>query len=56
MKKTVKNRNNNSSYEIRLTESIEHKLMSLYDLLKEEKIPDKFMVLLGELERVQKSK
>lgn len=56
MDKIPKNRNNNSKIEIRLTKNIEDKLKSLYDFLKEEEIPDKFMVLLSELERTEKSK
>ena len=56
MDKIPRNRNNNSKIEIRLTKKIEDKLKSLYDFLKEEEIPDKFMVLLSELERTEKSK
>jgi hypothetical protein len=39
-----------------VTKNIEDKLKSLYDFLKEEEIPDKFMVLVSELERTEKSK
>lgn len=56
MDKIQRNRNSNSKREIRLTKNIEGKLKSLYDFLKEEEIPDKFMVLLCELERSEKSK
>ncbi len=56
MDKIPRNRNNNSKIEIRLTKKIEDKLKSLYDFLKEEEMPDKFMVLLSELERSEKSK
>jgi len=56
MEKIPKNRNGNSKVEIRLTKNIEYKLKSLYNFLKEEEMPDKFMVLLSELERTEKSK